>query len=272
MQGLPSLPDCGCGTFSISNSCGNSCSSDEGLLSGGTRTCCRQWMPFGSGGETLVWIAAVIRFSVPLCFLAQRKEIDAWAGGDCNYLNPPGWFFSVSRQVFRPFLFSFYRWIRHSWFNVVIVGTVRASVLGSFFAGGWPAKGHGCRSSAWAGWKAILLCQRGRAAWNCRHRSVAVEVWGHPSRQQPRQRQSRPYGKENADLVRLVRPRRSVQSNGGISAAAASRRDGVAGLPGRKKSLASPDGALLVSVCSLPIAGRRLPEVLSPLAIRFTTE
>lgn len=44
----------------------------------------------GSSGDTHVWIAAVMRFSVPPFFHAERKETDARAGGDCYTFKSPG--------------------------------------------------------------------------------------------------------------------------------------------------------------------------------------
>lgn len=44
----------------------------------------------GSSGETRVWMAAVLRLSVPPFFHAERKEPDARAGGDCYTFKSPG--------------------------------------------------------------------------------------------------------------------------------------------------------------------------------------
>lgn len=49
----------------------------------------------GSSGETQVWMAVVMRFSVPPFFHAERKETDARAGGDCNTFKSPGSVFQL---------------------------------------------------------------------------------------------------------------------------------------------------------------------------------
>lgn len=49
----------------------------------------------GSSGETQVWMAVVMRFSVPPFFQAERKETDARAGGDCYTFKSPGSVFTA---------------------------------------------------------------------------------------------------------------------------------------------------------------------------------
>lgn len=63
------------------------------------------------GPSAEVWIAAVMRFSVPPYFHSERKETDARAGGDCYTFKSPGLVFSAWRQITFPFCFFFYCWI-----------------------------------------------------------------------------------------------------------------------------------------------------------------